>query len=565
MPSMTLRTLFLALLCTPTLLFAQQIKEGRSFAAYDVYKQQLQLHYGLTDATGVRITVDKDGQFTYGYIVDDMYREHGVSLMPGWVRVGRFKMGMLSDGVQTNMDFTRVLRGEFTGKQFTYGTVYHFPELYAINYGGSQSYATDYINRTIRKVSLNAQFNFVITDDKVETKPGLGAKKGVLKNYWGGMGNNGPTGLGVLYSKSGDESYYSMYDVASQPQSFLITFDTHTHKMKSVYYSLGITDDAEKEFKLSSFHNESAYRMELNGSGAGVIGYVDTTRKWIVLQQGQHMIALWPSGELMVFNGDTKVEKLLNFDPATKVKVTAFMKDIFDKYRLSTNAAIQLTKVQHPTTKLYGYQDQTGKIVIPHKYVRAGDFQNGIASVMVPEIPSQVGWVIDEKGNTVLETNYVDLGDFHNGLASFKRAGSKLYGYMNIKGETVLPEKYIFPAHIFSEGLCIFNEGTNLMSQKHGIMDTLGNVVIPVGKYKFGSHFKQGRAIVYNDKMLNGYVDTKGNIVIPYKYKYAYDYGEDGVAMMTYQDEKGELVSEFRDLNGNLVPRPERYKKSSTQ
>lgn len=169
---------------------------------------------------------------------------------------------------------------------------------------------------------------------------------------------------------------------------------------------------------------------------------------------------------------------------------------------------------------LWGYIDQTGKMVIEPEYIAAEPFGNGLAPVCVEENHVRKWGYVDEKGNRVIEPQYEhakpfseglaavcqddlwgfidfsgnwvikpqykEVGSFHWGRAWFYcyKAGSyntqfgetfhtKLFGFLDRKGNVVIEPQFDM-VHDFYEGLCEARLGSCPLG-KRGYIDTLGN------------------------------------------------------------------------------------------
>lgn len=124
---------------------------------------------------------------------------------------------------------------------------------------------------------------------------------------------------------------------------------------------------------------------------------------------------------------------------------------------------------------------------------------------------------INYKGEIVIPVKYWQLGQFHNGLAFFCPEydggfGTK-YGYIITKGEIIVKPKYQ-EASNFSEGLAVVGK-VSLLGRKVGYIDTEGNVAIRL-KYYTASPFVNGKATVNDGGYFNPdtfIIDKKGNTI----------------------------------------------------
>jgi hypothetical protein len=133
--------------------------------------------------------------------------------------------------------------------------------------------------------------------------------------------------------------------------------------------------------------------------------------------------------------------------------------------------------------ELWGYKNAAGKIVIPPKYLSAGEFSaSGIAAVA-----DQRGWAMIDSSGAVLIRPYVfDNGPdyFSQGLARFVTAGR--FGFFDERGKIVIPARFDFvePFHdgmaAFCEGCVQARQGEHLTVKggKWGYIDRKGKTVV---------------------------------------------------------------------------------------
>ena len=161
---------------------------------------------------------------------------------------------------------------------------------------------------------------------------------------------------------------------------------------------------------------------------------------------------------------------------------------------------------------------------------------------------------------------YDEISDFHEGLLAVRK--NQKWGYINSKGEEVIPCKYEYSCD-FSEGLaCVYLEGDDLPI---AFIDKKGNTVIDgffgdtqqggfwIISFENGKCFvfdkerdgfwidKEGKKtnepqetdnadgvasdyVAFSDNGIYGMKDSLGNVVIEPKYSYIYNYSE-GVAL----------------------------------
>lgn len=134
----------------------------------------------------------------------------------------------------------------------------------------------------------------------------------------------------------------------------------------------------------------------------------------------------------------------------------------------------------------------------------------------------------DESSYNVIKTmakyvgKYNTLYPFHEGLAIV--GVNDTYGYINTKGEEVIPCKYDY-ADDFHEGLARVKD-----DNKYGFIDINGEKVIPC-KYDYATDFNDGRStVVFIDEWGNrkySFINKQGRVITPYFYDYVWDIDED--------------------------------------
>jgi hypothetical protein len=149
----------------------------------------------------------------------------------------------------------------------------------------------------------------------------------------------------------------------------------------------------------------------------------------------------------------------------------------------SRSAGLYPALVSNVGDKKWGYIDDTGKFIIKPVFSSADDFQdNGLA---VAGIDDKSG-LIDKSGRYIVDPIYSYIDKFYEGRAIAQD----------------------------SKGFRIIDEQGRVISSTEGF---IGN-------------FSDGRAVFYktaaDGKLLYGYFDTSGNVVIEPKYEYAHDFND---------------------------------------
>lgn len=150
-----------------------------------------------------------------------------------------------------------------------------------------------------------------------------------------------------------------------------------------------------------------------------------------------------------------------------------------------------------------------------------------------------------------LHLKYSFIDNFKDGLArvmmktkteSGRETG--VFGCIDEEGHEVIPciyeSVYIEPGGV----LVVPKKGDNkLFVRRDGAMQEFP---LPYGLEPAGGFF-DGRARVYDEDFLYGYIDTEGNLVVPCRYNQTDDYSE-GLAVVEQNGKKG-----YIDLDGNEV------------
>jgi hypothetical protein len=231
-----------------------------------------------------------------------------------------------------------------------------------------------------------------------------------------------------------------------------------------------------------------------------------------------------------------------------------------------------------------GYIDVTGNIIVEPKFTYAGRFSEGLAYVSEGEDSGY--YYIDSQGNNVfdkyfknaesfscgravvidsddnhiiIDTNGETIADLGNVSASIYaddmlciKFNSEKYGYADLDGDIVITPTYDFAAD-FYEGFAAvsFDDQYNLqMINKQGDIVLDSDYTFDVIGYT--DRISNGLIRINNDSEQNaGYIDIKGNIVIPFQFKYVSDFSE-GLASIC--SENG--LWGFIDQTGKYVIEP---------
>lgn len=199
--------------------------------------------------------------------------------------------------------------------------------------------------------------------------------------------------------------------------------------------------------------------------------------------------------------------------------------------------------------KSWGYIDTAGKVIIPPYLTSARAFQEGLA-ILIDTVTHDTYCFIDQNADTVIkfseyalsanpinlypyfktkindeEFDYLSFAldefSFSSGLALIFDIKTKLFGYINKKGEVVIKPQYT-NATKFREGYAVIQtsfDATNWENFHVGLIDSLGKLVVPDKYYNLtrlaNNHMvgtlatKKGEGYGFTSLLLN----KKGDII----------------------------------------------------
>jgi hypothetical protein len=183
----------------------------------------------------------------------------------------------------------------------------------------------------------------------------------------------------------------------------------------------------------------------------------------------------------------------------------------------------------------YGFIDRTGEFVVAPTFLRASDFKDGMARVVV-EGPCAYSDADPCPESSVL-----------GGPQKFEDVPPCKFTFVDARGSVL--EARFDAAKDFSEGLAPIMKGG-----KWGYADKSGKVVIEP-RFESAWPFSEGRARVIQDG-LYGFIDERGEFAVPPRFKYADDFSEGLAAVGTlYLEEPGGVY--YIDKRGRVaIPGP---------
>lgn len=135
---------------------------------------------------------------------------------------------------------------------------------------------------------------------------------------------------------------------------------------------------------------------------------------------------------------------------------------------------LPLSENENPTLyfdeehSLYGYKDNEGNVIIEPSYLKAGDFYENAALVILPENP-KVLRVIKPDGEYLFDKEFSAVNNFNSGYALIVANDEGKYTYINKKGE-VATWMLFDAAENFDDGFARV-----VLNGQSGVVDTLFN------------------------------------------------------------------------------------------
>jgi len=181
----------------------------------------------------------------------------------------------------------------------------------------------------------------------------------------------------------------------------------------------------------------------------------------------------------------------------------------------------------------YGYINEIGKFIIQPQFDYATPFNEGLAIVYKGGQP----FFINTNGQKAFECNFSAVGQFQNGRAIVKTSSNK-FGIINKQGKLFIDTAYS-RISTFIGGLAVvqgehhhpYTDREKGIKKKYevGVIDTLGNFVIPYGKFEEIGDFEDGyfKAEIPAEPWdtIGGYtaktaiIDRRGKIIISKDHK----------------------------------------------
>lgn len=174
--------------------------------------------------------------------------------------------------------------------------------------------------------------------------------------------------------------------------------------------------------------------------------------------------------------------------------------------------------------------------------VEIGDLRRYSDSIFIHTIRDSAN-LLHVNGSYLLP-NFVDrISDLSENRAIVEH--NHEYGYLNRKGEIVIPIQLDPYPNYFQFAQFYKGHAPLLRRGKYALMDSLGDHTLPA-KYERIGGFGPLIPIARNDKW--GYINSSGKLKIEYNYDYAYDFMNNELAIVEFDDIMGVI-----NLEGDLV------------
>lgn len=214
----------------------------------------------------------------------------------------------------------------------------------------------------------------------------------------------------------------------------------------------------------------------------------------------------------------------------------------------------------------YGFIDKEERFVIQPKYDFATSFYNGIACVYLDGKPS----FINKNDKIVLGKQYTSITFINQNLAIVGTPTSKK-AIIDLNLKKLLTDTIYNSIGEFKNGIAVvgkLNKKKKNNQIDYAVIDSVGNYIVPFGKYEEIHAFVDGyaRVAIYDksdeEGSIDGVIDSKGNLLFQRPYlngSYISDDFHDGLALVYLHKEKKDETSTddsyqgYINLKGEIV------------
>jgi hypothetical protein len=180
---------------------------------------------------------------------------------------------------------------------------------------------------------------------------------------------------------------------------------------------------------------------------------------------------------------------------------------------------------------LYGFSDESGKPIIPPRYVAVKPFSEGFAPVYEND-----NWgFIDSDGEKVIGCGFQETEGFSHGLAAVRKAK---WGFIDKTGNEVIPSRFV-QARSFSEGMAPVEDQTGWL-----FVDMAGTPVPGLAGFEDAKSFSEGLAAVQVDGRWR-FITPKGNQAFPQEFYWTSSFRQQFAAVQEEEDGKYGFIDHF--------------------
>jgi hypothetical protein len=271
------------------------------------------------------------------------------------------------------------------------------------------------------------------------------------------------------------------------------------------------------------------YQVSSRDKGRMRFGFIDRSGKLVIdfdrLPERTVAVGEFREGRAVIYLGKTKEDVARGYMNYTVgyIDVTGKM-IIVPRFDVARDFSEGLAYVEEDAQGFKGFINLEGKVVIKlDDDLIAKDFHDGRAAVGMSKGNRKWGY-IDRSGRVVVERRYEFADDFSEGLAGV--AVDRKYGFINKAGEMVVAPRFelrtgqrhrnvIISSGRFSEGLaCVNVANTNELEGLYGYIDKRGEFVVPP-QFSYAQDFSEGLAWVVKNRTSGvaekaGWIDKTG-------------------------------------------------------
>ncbi len=163
----------------------------------------------------------------------------------------------------------------------------------------------------------------------------------------------------------------------------------------------------------------------------------------------------------------------------------------------------------------HGFIEGNGNFKIEPIYYNCSDFQNGYARVH--EDATSKGVFINQTGKVVLKNRNLLLSHHNEGLINCADEKGN-WGFIDINENIVIPYQYKSARPFFEGKAAVWPKkngaGKPNLKEKFSFINSGGDTLFPALFEGSDLRFSEGRCAIWDNNSY-GYIDEKGNIVIP--------------------------------------------------